>query len=167
MGGPSPEKGPGNRRQLQVDTMPNRRKTILYQMLPDSLLAVNRTVVIRHIDPQIAPYGLDIDRSADHLERWKVVHGTSITRQGITRQGITGQALRDRHYETGHYETGHYETGRYETGHYATGHYNTGYRTKGHYESGNYRPVRYEKVHLDGQKRARRHDDKGHCETGH
>jgi hypothetical protein len=45
MGGPSPEKGPGNRRQHQVDTTPNRRKTILYQMLPDSLFAVNRTVV--------------------------------------------------------------------------------------------------------------------------
>src|ERR1017187_2796671 len=44
MGGPSPEKGPGNRRQHQVDTTQNRRKTILYQMLPDSLFAVNRTV---------------------------------------------------------------------------------------------------------------------------
>jgi hypothetical protein len=45
MGGPSPEKGPGNHRQLQVDTTQKRRKTILYQMLPDSLFAVNRTVM--------------------------------------------------------------------------------------------------------------------------
>jgi len=46
MGGPSPEKGLGNRRQLQVDTTPNRQKTILHQMLADSSFAVNRTVVI-------------------------------------------------------------------------------------------------------------------------
>jgi hypothetical protein len=45
MGGPSPEKGLGNRRQLQVDTTPNRQKTILHQMLADSSFAVNRTVV--------------------------------------------------------------------------------------------------------------------------
>ena len=46
MGGPSPEKGLGNRRQLQVDTTPNRQKTILHQMLADSSFAVNRTAVV-------------------------------------------------------------------------------------------------------------------------
>jgi len=45
MGGPSPEKGPGNRRRFQVDTTPNRRKTILYQAVPGDSFAVNRTVV--------------------------------------------------------------------------------------------------------------------------
>jgi hypothetical protein len=46
MGGPSPEKGPGNRRQLQIDTTQKRLKAIPFQMPTESSFAVNRTVVI-------------------------------------------------------------------------------------------------------------------------
>jgi hypothetical protein len=45
MGGPSPEKGPGNRRQLQIDTTQKRLKAIPFQMPTESSFAVNRTVV--------------------------------------------------------------------------------------------------------------------------
>jgi hypothetical protein len=53
MGGPSPEKGRGNRHQLQIDTTKNRRKTVIYQMHILGLLAVNRTAVM----PDIRPIG--------------------------------------------------------------------------------------------------------------
>jgi hypothetical protein len=46
MGGPSPEKGPGNRRQLQIDTTQKRLKAIPFQMPTESSFAVNRTVVL-------------------------------------------------------------------------------------------------------------------------
>jgi hypothetical protein len=49
MGGPSPEKGPGNRRQLQIDTTQKRLKAIPFQMPTESSFAVNRTVVGWHI----------------------------------------------------------------------------------------------------------------------
>ena len=45
MADPSPEKGRGKRRQLQVDTTQKRQKAFLYQMLPGGSFAVNRTVV--------------------------------------------------------------------------------------------------------------------------
>jgi len=45
MGGPSPEKGPGNRRQLQIDTTQKRLKAISFQMPTEGSFAVNRTVV--------------------------------------------------------------------------------------------------------------------------
>jgi hypothetical protein len=48
MGGPSPEKGPGNRRQLQIDTTQKRLKAIPFQMPTESSFAVNRTVVVLH-----------------------------------------------------------------------------------------------------------------------
>jgi hypothetical protein len=49
MGGPSPEKGPGNRRQLQIDTTQKRLKAIPFQMPTESSFAVNRTVVVRKL----------------------------------------------------------------------------------------------------------------------
>jgi hypothetical protein len=49
MGGPSPEKGPGNRRQLQIDTTQKRLKAIPFQMPTESSFAVNRTVVMQSI----------------------------------------------------------------------------------------------------------------------
>jgi hypothetical protein len=52
MGGPSPEKGRGNRHQLQIDTTKNRRKTAIYQMSILGLLAVNRTAVIITLDSE-------------------------------------------------------------------------------------------------------------------
>src|ERR1035441_10830834 len=45
MGEPSPEQGRGNRHQLQTDTTPNSRKTIMDQALPSISFAANRTVV--------------------------------------------------------------------------------------------------------------------------
>jgi hypothetical protein len=52
MGGPSPEKGPGNRRQLQIDTTQKRLKAIPFQMPTESSFAVNRTVVTPDGEPQ-------------------------------------------------------------------------------------------------------------------
>jgi hypothetical protein len=52
MGGPSPEKGPGNRRQLQIDTTQKRLKAIPFQMPTESSFAVNRTVVRASEDKQ-------------------------------------------------------------------------------------------------------------------
>jgi RNase P/RNase MRP subunit p30 len=54
MGGPSPEKGPGNRRQLQIDTTQKRLKAIPFQMPTESSFAVNRTVVDAHHARQVA-----------------------------------------------------------------------------------------------------------------
>lgn len=41
----SPEKGPGNRRQLQIDTTQKCLKAISFQMPTEGSFAVNRTVV--------------------------------------------------------------------------------------------------------------------------
>jgi hypothetical protein len=46
MDAPSPEKGPGSRRQLQVDTTQNHQKTIISQILLDRSFGKLRTVVI-------------------------------------------------------------------------------------------------------------------------
>src|SRR3954451_19170433 len=48
MGRPSPEKGRGNRRQLQIDTTENRRKAIIGQRLRSSSFALLRTAVVTH-----------------------------------------------------------------------------------------------------------------------
>jgi hypothetical protein len=45
MGGPSPEKGRGNRHQPQIDTMQNRRETLMRQALLRSSFGKLRTVV--------------------------------------------------------------------------------------------------------------------------
>src|SRR5271165_5923473 len=45
--GSLPEKGRGNRRQLQIDTTQNRQKTIMGQMLQRGSFALLRTVVTR------------------------------------------------------------------------------------------------------------------------
>jgi hypothetical protein len=45
MGGPSPEKARGCRRQLQIGTIEKHRKNVMDQKLADGLVAVNRTVV--------------------------------------------------------------------------------------------------------------------------
>src|SRR5664279_29685 len=49
MGRPSPEKGRGNRRQLQIDTTENRRKTVTGQRLRSSSFALLRTAVVEHM----------------------------------------------------------------------------------------------------------------------
>src|SRR3954451_11173821 len=46
MGRPSPEKGRGNRRQLQIDTTENRRKAVIGQRLRSSSFALLRTAVM-------------------------------------------------------------------------------------------------------------------------
>src|SRR4051794_7848924 len=48
MGRPSPEKGRGNRRQLQIDTTENRRKAVIGQRLRSSSFALLRTAVEWH-----------------------------------------------------------------------------------------------------------------------
>src|SRR3954462_1119398 len=45
MGSPYPEKGRGNRRQLQIDTTENRRKAVIGQRLRSSSFALLRTAV--------------------------------------------------------------------------------------------------------------------------
>src|SRR5437870_791850 len=45
MGRSSPEKGRGNRRQLQIDTTENRRKTVISQILQSGSFALLRTAV--------------------------------------------------------------------------------------------------------------------------
>src|ERR1022692_4598450 len=75
MGGPSPEKGPGNRRQLQVDTTPNRQKTILYQMFPDNSFAVNRTVVVVTINEEFWMFDTPCTQAV-----WEAVMGDNPSR---------------------------------------------------------------------------------------
>src|SRR5579864_7748758 len=48
--GPSPEKGPGSRLLLQVDTTQNRRKAIISQTLRGSSFGKLRTVVMPQLD---------------------------------------------------------------------------------------------------------------------
>src|SRR3954454_4525352 len=72
MGRPSPEKGRGNRRQLQIDTTENRRKAVIGQRLRSSSFALLRTAVIRAINfvtqhPGAGNAG--IERADDHLLR--------------------------------------------------------------------------------------------------
>ena len=53
MGGSSPEKGRGNRRQLQIDTTQNRRKTLIGQTLQCSSFALLRTAVRSANSPHV------------------------------------------------------------------------------------------------------------------
>src|SRR3954454_22874035 len=58
MGRPSPEKGRGNRRQLQIDTTENRRKAVIGQRLRSSSFALLRTAVICTDDGSYGEPGL-------------------------------------------------------------------------------------------------------------
>ncbi|MDR3571031.1 MAG: hypothetical protein P4L81_02435, partial [Candidatus Pacebacteria bacterium] len=81
MGDSSPEKGPGNRRQLQVDTTQNRQKNILYQMLHGRSFTVNRTVV-------------SVDMYALGILGWKLV-GQKFPRS-LMRKPPSFDSLRDK-----------------------------------------------------------------------
>src|SRR3954452_4227855 len=52
MGRPSPEKGRGNRRQLQIDTTENRRKAVIGQRLRSSSFALLRTAVMGVVEDE-------------------------------------------------------------------------------------------------------------------
>src|SRR5208282_2687606 len=56
MGRPSPEKGRGNRHQLQIDTTRNRRKAIIGQTLQSGSFALLRTAVVHRLGGALVVY---------------------------------------------------------------------------------------------------------------